>query len=34
VTLAGLGERAHLASRDVDLDTHYEDLREAVLVGH
>jgi pimeloyl-ACP methyl ester carboxylesterase len=43
VTLSGLGERAHLAGRDVDLDTHiadvlgvldYEDLREAVLVGH
>jgi pimeloyl-ACP methyl ester carboxylesterase len=43
VTLTGLGERAHLASRDVDLDTHiadvvgvldYEDLREGVLVGH
>lgn len=43
VTLTGLGERAHLASRDVDLDTHiadvvglldYEDLHDAVLVGH
>jgi len=43
VTLTGLGERAHLASRDVDLETHiadvlglldYEDLRDAVLVGH
>src|SRR4051812_35021376 len=43
VTLTGLGERAHLAGRDVDLDTHIadvvgvldsEDLREAVLVGH
>lgn len=41
--LTGLGERAHLATRDVDLDTHiedviavmeYEDLREVVLVGH
>lgn len=41
--LTGLGERAHLASPDVDLDTHiqdvvgvleYEDLREVVLVGH
>jgi pimeloyl-ACP methyl ester carboxylesterase len=43
VTLTGLGERAHLANREVDLDTHiadvvevldYEDLRDAVLVGH
>lgn len=43
VTLTGLGERSHLASPDVDLDTHiqdvvnvlfYEDLREVVLVGH
>ena len=39
----GLGERAHLASPDVDLDTHirdvvgvleYYDLREVVLIGH
>src|SRR3954466_3035008 len=43
VTLTGLGERVHLADRHVDLDTHiadvlgvldYEDLRDAVLVGH
>jgi pimeloyl-ACP methyl ester carboxylesterase len=43
VTLTGLGERVHLASRDVDLETHiadvvnlldYEDLNDAVLVGH
>lgn len=43
VTLTGLGERAHLASPDVDLDTHirdvvgvleYYDLLEVVLVGH
>ncbi len=43
VTLTGLGERVHLANRDVDLETHiadvlgvldYEDLRDAVLVGH
>jgi pimeloyl-ACP methyl ester carboxylesterase len=43
VTLTGLGERVHLASRDVDLDTHiadvvnlldYEDLSDVVLVGH
>ena len=42
-TLTGLGERAHLASREVDLTTHiedvravleYEDLYEVVLVGH
>ena len=41
--LTGLGERSHLATPDVDLDTHiddvvgvmeYEDLREVVLVGH
>jgi pimeloyl-ACP methyl ester carboxylesterase len=43
VTLTGLGERAHLASPEVDLDTHitdvtnlieYEDLRDVVLLGH
>jgi pimeloyl-ACP methyl ester carboxylesterase len=42
-TLTGLGERSHLLSRDVDLDTHvtdvanltiWEDLRDIVLVGH
>jgi pimeloyl-ACP methyl ester carboxylesterase len=42
-TLTGLGERSHLASRDIELDTHirdiiqvleYEDLDEVVLVGH
>jgi len=41
-TLTGLGERAHLASPEVDLDTHvediinvlqYEDLTGVVLVG-
>ena len=41
--LTGLGERAHLASPDIDLDTHirdvvgvleYEDLNEVVLIGH
>jgi pimeloyl-ACP methyl ester carboxylesterase len=41
-TLTGLGERVHLASPRVDLDTHiedvvnllhYEDLRDVVLVG-
>jgi len=43
VTLTGLGERVHLASPAVDLDTHvadvvnlldFEDLDDAVLVGH
>ena len=43
VTLTGLGERVHLATREVDLETHiddvvnlldYEDLSDAVLVGH
>jgi pimeloyl-ACP methyl ester carboxylesterase len=42
-TYTGLGERAHLASPAVDLDTHIadvigvlemEDLREVVLIGH
>ena len=42
-TLTGAGERVHLASPAVDLDTHildvanvlvYEDLHEVVLVGH
>jgi pimeloyl-ACP methyl ester carboxylesterase len=42
-TLTGLGERAHLASREVGLDTHIEDvlnvvkyqgLNEIILVGH
>ena len=42
-TLTGLGERAHLARPDVDLETHiadvanligYEDLADVVLVGH
>lgn len=42
-TLTGLGERAHLASREIDLDTHisdvvglfeYRDLRNVILVGH
>jgi pimeloyl-ACP methyl ester carboxylesterase len=43
VTLTGLGERSHLASREVDLDTYvadvvnlieFEDLHDVVLVGH
>jgi pimeloyl-ACP methyl ester carboxylesterase len=43
VTLTGLGERAHLASPDIGLDTHitdvvntilYENLRDVTLVGH
>jgi pimeloyl-ACP methyl ester carboxylesterase len=42
-SLTGLGERVHLASRTIGLDTHiedvvnlirYEDLRNVVLVGH
>lgn len=42
-TLTGLGERTHLASKDVDLDTHvddvvnlilFEDLHDVVLAGH
>jgi pimeloyl-ACP methyl ester carboxylesterase len=42
-TLTGLGERSHLASPDIGLDTHiqdllnvleYEDLRDATLVGN
>ena len=43
LTLTGLGERSHLASPAIDLETHiqdvvhvleYEDLRDVVLVGH
>lgn len=43
ITLTGLGERSHLARPEIDLDTHitdivnlivYEDLHDAVLVGH
>jgi pimeloyl-ACP methyl ester carboxylesterase len=43
VTLTGLGERGHLASPDVDMETHitdvvnlveFEGLRDVVLVGH
>jgi pimeloyl-ACP methyl ester carboxylesterase len=42
-TYTGLGERVHLATRDVGLETHvqdvvavleFEDLREVVLIGH
>jgi len=42
-TLTGLGERAHLLTREVDLDTHIadvvgllvaEELEDVVLVGH
>jgi pimeloyl-ACP methyl ester carboxylesterase len=42
-TYTGLGERAHLASPDITLDTHIddvcgllvmEDLREVILIGH
>jgi pimeloyl-ACP methyl ester carboxylesterase len=43
VTLTGLGERQHLASPEVDLETHitdvvnlveFEDLHDIVLLGH
>ena len=43
VTLTGLGERSHLASPEVDVDTYvadivnlveYEELHDVVLVGH
>jgi pimeloyl-ACP methyl ester carboxylesterase len=43
VTLTGLGERAHLARPEIDLDIHitdvvnvleFEDLHEVVLLGH
>ena len=43
VTLTGLGERAHLASPEVDLETHitdvinlveFEELQDIVLLGH
>ncbi len=43
VTLSGLGDRAHLASPDITLDTHitdvvntieYADLHDVTLVGH
>ncbi len=43
VTLTGLADRSHLASPELTLDTHiddianliaYEDLRDVVLVGH
>jgi pimeloyl-ACP methyl ester carboxylesterase len=42
-TLTGVGERSHLLSRDIDLDTHiadvvnllrWEDLSDVVLCGH
>lgn len=43
VTLTGFGERVHLGGPEVNLETHvtdlvnlfhYEDVREAILVGH
>ena len=43
LTLTGLGERTHLASPEVDLETHitdvvnlieYEGLQDIVLLGH
>jgi pimeloyl-ACP methyl ester carboxylesterase len=42
-TCTGLGERAHLAHRDINLETHiadilavleFEDLKEVILIGH
>jgi pimeloyl-ACP methyl ester carboxylesterase len=42
-SLTGLGDRAHLSSREIDLDTHIqdvvsllemEDLHEVILLGH
>ena len=42
LTLTGLGERSHLLTRDIDLDTHiqdvlnvleFEDLDDVILVG-
>jgi pimeloyl-ACP methyl ester carboxylesterase len=42
-TLTGLGERVHLATPEVNLETHiqdvlgvlhYEDLRDVILIGH
>src|SRR5471030_397902 len=42
-THTGLGERAHLATPEIDLETHiadilgvlqFEDLREVILIGH
>ena len=43
LSLTGLGERAHLARPDIDLETHvtdvlnlihYQELHEVILVGH
>jgi pimeloyl-ACP methyl ester carboxylesterase len=43
LTLSGLGERAHLIDRDIDLNTHardvtalmeFEELQDVILVGH
>jgi pimeloyl-ACP methyl ester carboxylesterase len=43
VTLTGVGERSHLVSPEIDLNTHiqdvvnvleYEDLRDVILLGH
>src|SRR5258706_660926 len=42
-TYTGIGERVHLAHKDIDLDTHIadilgvleaEDLRNVILIGH
>jgi pimeloyl-ACP methyl ester carboxylesterase len=43
ITLTGLGERVHLATPEVDLETHikdvvnlleFEDLHDIILLGH
>lgn len=42
-TYTGIGERSHLAHKDIDLETHigdmlqvlkFEDLRDVILIGH
>ena len=33
-TLTGSGERSHLLSREIDLDTHVDDIAKVILVGH
>jgi pimeloyl-ACP methyl ester carboxylesterase len=42
-TYSGIGERAHLASPEISLETHvadilgvlrYEDLKNVILIGH
>ena len=33
-TLTRSGERSHLLSREIDLDTHVDDIANVILVGH